>query len=305
MSIPPVGPGASPINRNNQPEDSKAATPDPVAAKPVDSHEVAHAASHLMHELHLGAEVAEIVHHTQHLNKAKKVLTGFKRLSHDLQKARHVLKKAEAAGDTIKAAKIGKAINSIDDAIRAERPLFDAAVKLVAHHKPGVVATKTAEVASKFSKLAETSKLGQGFMKVGRAAAHPMVAKSLLVVGAAIDGVNGYLESPAKTQGGKIANGVLSAGGGALLMSVPIVAAADLLIAPDGYKPSEVFKGTAAGLTAIGEGVATGDVRAAMDMNKRLKAGEYGEIMKEASEAGDFWSNHGVGGTFELLWDNL
>lgn len=280
----------------------------PAADHGHDTHERAEHASHLMHELHLGAEVIEMTHHASHVADAKKVLQGFGRLSRDLQKASKAIEQAKAVGDTGKALRLQRAVTTIKDAIAAEQPLFRRAVKLVAGAKQSITAGKAGlrvgQYASSFAKVLEGSKIGQGFLKVGKVAAHPAVARALIVIGAAVDGVTGYLDSPAQTQAGKIANGALGAGSGALLMSVPAVAVADL-VAPEGYKLSEVFKGGAAGITSMAEGAVTGDIRASIEMDARLRRGEYGEVMKEAASAGDFWARHGVEGTFRLLWGNL
>jgi hypothetical protein len=109
------------------------------------------------------------------------------------------------------------------------------------------------------------------------------------VVGAALEGIAACEESTAQTQAGKVANAALGAGGGALTMANPIVAVAEL-VAPRGYKLSEVYRGTAGALSSIGEGLATGDTRAMDEFHQRAMKGSYGKVMGAASEAGEFWA---------------
>src|SRR5262245_37179700 len=72
-------------------------------------------------------------------------------------------------------------------------------------------------------------------------------------------------------------------GGGFLVVAAnPYVAVADT-IAPEGYKMSEVLRGTAAAVSSIIEGTATDDTRAAESFHERSKAGHYGVVMKLAS----------------------
>jgi hypothetical protein len=75
----------------------------------------------------------------------------------------------------------------------------------------------------------------------------------------------------------------------------PYVAAADL-VAPKGYKLSEVYRGTAGALSSIGEGLVTDDTRAMDEFHKRSMNGSYGKLMAAASEAGEFWADKGLRG---------
>ena len=49
-------------------------------------------------------------------------------------------------------------------------------------------------------------------------------------------------------------------------------------------------------VTAIGEAVFTGDIRAMDEFHKRAMQGGYGKVMKVASEAGEYWANKGIVG---------
>jgi uncharacterized protein (TIGR02117 family) len=65
------------------------------------------------------------------------------------------------------------------------------------------------------------------------------------VFGAAVEGVASYVDSTAEIPAGKVANAALGAGAGALVMAKPVVAGAGR-VAPDGYKLSGLYHGTAA-----------------------------------------------------------
>lgn len=138
----------------------------------------------------------------------------------------------------------------------------------------------------------------------GRIAASKAFVRGLVVVGAALEGIAAYEESTAQTQAGKVANAALGAGGGALTMANPYVAVADL-VAPRGYKLSEVYRGGASALSSIGEAMVTGDTRAMDEFHRRAMQGAYGKVMVAASEAGEYWSQKGVRGGLREFQDAL
>ena len=72
-------------------------------------------------------------------------------------------------------------------------------------------------------------------------------------------------------------------------MANPWVAGADLVV-HKGYKPSDLFNGTADELTAIGESVALRDMKPLDELHKRSMEGAHGKVLQAASEAGEFWS---------------
>jgi hypothetical protein len=132
-------------------------------------------------------------------------------------------------------------------------------------------------------------------LSIARKLSNPWISRSLIGIGALLEGVNAYQTSKNQTTGGKVADAALSAGGGALVVANPIVALTDVF-APKGYKPSEVYRGGAGAVTAIGEGVITGDTRAMEGFHEASKRGEYGKVMQASSEAGDYWAEKGVVG---------
>ena len=77
------------------------------------------------------------------------------------------------------------------------------------------------------------------------------------------------------------------------VMGIPLVAGADLL-APEDYKFSKPYPGTAAALSSIGEGLVTNDSKAMDDFHKRSMAGSYAKVLQAASEAGEFWAQKGI-----------
>jgi len=119
------------------------------------------------------------------------------------------------------------------------------------------------------------------------------VVNGLLVVGAALDAVAAYQASPAKTQAGKLTNAALAGGLGFVVAKNPGVAIVDRML-PNGYKISELYKGTAAALPAIGEGLLAGDTRAMDEFHARAMKGSYTKVMKAASEAGEYWDQKGL-----------
>lgn len=163
---------------------------------------------------------------------------------------------------------------------------------------------KLGQAVLKFETALQGSRIGRGLMTTGRVLSSPTMVKGLMVVGAGVEAYAGFIDSTAKTTGGKTLNGALAGGGGALVMANPVVAAADL-IAPKGYKLSEVYRGGAGAVSSIAEGMVTGDTRAMDDFHTRSKKGDYGVVMREASEAGDYWAKEGIGGGLAKGWDAL
>ncbi len=112
--------------------------------------------------------------------------------------------------------------------------------------------------AQRLTRAMETTKVGRAGLRLGRVVAHPAFKKGVTVLAAVSEGVISYIDSPAATQGGKVANSVTGAAAGVLpMLSVP-VALVDV-VAPTGYKPTEHFRGTAASITVIGEALITGE----------------------------------------------
>jgi hypothetical protein len=135
--------------------------------------------------------------------------------------------------------------------------------------------------------------MGRTLLLTGRVVIHPGFQKATLVVGVALAGVIAYVDSPAQTQAGKVTNAALGAGTGAMTMMHPGVLVVDLF-APQGYKPSEHFQGTAAAVAVVGEGVLTGNTQAMDLFHQKSKRGDYGKLMQASSEAGEYWAEKGV-----------
>ena len=137
-------------------------------------------------------------------------------------------------------------------------------------------------------------------LKFGGVLSNPYVEKGLRVLAAVTSAVHGYLDSTARTTGGKAANAALSGLGGAAVVSNPLVAAADLLL-PHGVKPSELFNGASGAISTVAEGVVTGDTRGMDDFHKRSVRGDYGMVMSGYSQIGDVsrtrrrWRKRGAG----------
>jgi hypothetical protein len=157
----------------------------------------------------------------------------------------------------------------------------------------GAAIAKAGQAAVKLETALRASVIGEKLLTVGKITASKPFVRGLVVVGAAMEGVASYVDSTAETKTGKAANAALGAGSGALIMANPWVAGADVL-APEGYKLSEVYHGGAAAVTAIGECLFKYDSKAMDEFHKRSMEGSYGKVMQAASEAGEFWANKGI-----------
>lgn len=115
---------------------------------------------------------------------------------------------------------------------------------------------RVGQAAASFTAVLSGSRVGGVLLTAGRIAASKAFVRGLVVVGAELERIAAYEESTAQTQAGKVANAALGAGGGALTMANPYVAVADL-VAPRGYKLSEVYRGGAGALSSIGEAMVT------------------------------------------------
>ena len=240
---------------------------------------------------------------------AKEVLRAHNKLSQDLKQMNKALRKLnnrihksgggpkiQAQGENLQKAiaKAQKLLKSQKDSVRAANKLVQAYPGTLTGLK-GAALRKVGEYAVRFQKVVAGTKMGQQIFKYGRVLTHPAVQRGLMVVGGLASGVHSYLDSTNKTQTGKLANAALGAGSGTLVMANPVVALADHF-SPEGYKLSEVYHGGSNAVTAIGEGIATGDTRAMDDFHSRSKRGDFGKVMQVSSEAGDFWAEKGIVG---------
>lgn len=271
---------------------------------------VTHAAGDVAEAGKGAAEAAEEVH------KMHEVLRADGEMREQLRQMRKVIsavKNRLAKQPSPKMiAKLGKRLRE------AEQAFEDASKEYVELHKvvpeanefirdfskvrEGLTATATkmklGNALLKIEPLLASSKIGQGILRTGKILTNPAFSNALTVVASLMDGFNAYLDSTNKTRTGKVADAALAAGGTALVMARPVVAVADVL-APKGYKLSEVYHGGAQAVTALGEGVVTGDTTAMENFQEKSEHGEYGKVMQAASEAGAFWAEHGVVGGLE------
>jgi hypothetical protein len=283
--------------------------------------------AHYAHQLHLVAEGVEFAGHKLHhwsgyakeLQAAQKLARAHAQMAFDLRRMargvatlERVAKQGGAVG-TRAAAQLTKAraaLAAAQAAFNTERPAVGIAEKLLRAAAAcrgttqGQLVQRVGQLAAKFTTVLAGSRVGNALLTAGRISASKAFVRGLVVVGAALEGIAAYEESTAKTQSGKVANAALGAGGGALTMVNPYVAVADL-VAPKGYKLSEVYRGTSGALSSIGEGLMTGDTRAMDEFHERAMKGAYGKVMMAASEAGEFWAARGVRGGLREFQDAL
>jgi hypothetical protein len=273
--------------------------------------------AHYAHRTHLMAEGAAVTAEGIHIVAAAKLLKAHSQMAWDVKKMAGGIraltnvanqggrKGAKAAKELIKAR---SALKAAQAEFEAERRAVNAAndllqeTALLRRSLKGKALLKLGEAASKLEIALSTSRVGSKLLTVGRIVSNKTFVRSLIIVGAAVEAVESYIDSPAQTTGGRVVNGALGAGSGALTMANPYVALIDLA-APKGYKPGELFHGTADAVTAIGEGVATGDLRAMDEFHKRSMHGDYGRVMKAASEAGEYWAEKGIVGGLKEFAD--
>lgn len=282
---------------------------------------------HYAHQLHLVAEGVEFSGHKLHhwagyakqLQAAQKLAKAHSQMAFDLRRmARGVAALEQVAKQgglvgvkaTAQLTKAGAALFAAQTAFNQERRAVGAAEKLLRTaaalrgSTQAFVVQRIGQLAANFTVALSSSRVGSVLLKAGRITASKAFVRGLVVVGAALEGIAAYEESTAQTQAGKVANAALGAGGGALTMANPIVAVADL-VAPRGYKLSEVYRGTAGALSSIGEGLATGDTRAMDEFHQRAMKGSYGKVMGAASEAGEFWAERGIRGGLQDFQDAI
>jgi hypothetical protein len=274
--------------------------------------------AHYAHQLHLLAEGVEFGGHKLHhwggyakeIEAAQKLARAHSQMAYDLRRmARGVVvlerlaKQGGAAGAKAAAQlpKARSALTAARGAFTSERAAVAGAEKLLRAAAAcrgtaqGLLVQRIGQLAATFTMALSRSRLGAALLTTGRIAASKAFVRGLIVVGAALEGIAAYEESTAQTQAGRLTNAALGAGGGALTMANPYVAAADLL-APKGYKLSELYRGTAGAVSTIGEGLLTGDTRAMDEFHRRAMKGSYGKVMAAASEAGEYWAQKGVWG---------
>ena len=203
------------------------------------------------------------------------------------------------AGKKLKQVK--EALAAAEEAFAAERPAVRAANEFASKYKAfkstamGGAKLGIGQAAARLEIALRTSCVGRELLRSGRIVTSKAFVRGLVIVGSALEGIASYLDSTAKTTTGKGVNAALGAGSGALIMANPYVAGGDFLL-PKGYKLSEIYHGGATAVTAIGEGLLSGDCEAMDEFHRRSMQGHYGKVMQAASEAGEFWNKKGIVG---------
>ena len=123
-----------------------------------------------------------------------------------------------------------------------------------------------------------------------------VVGKGLAALSVGINVADVVANGPTETTAGTVTNAVLT---GALTYGVSVVPPLAIADAVTGGQVSDHYKGTASVLTVTAEGLITGDPKGMESFHKKSKNGEYGVVMKSASEAGDFWAEKGIIGGLE------
>ena len=116
---------------------------------------------------------------------------------------------------------------------------------------------------------------------------------SLTSASVALNVTDVIVDGPTTTTVGTTTNAVLT---GALTVGISKVPPLVIADAITGGEVSDHYKGTASVITVTAEGLITGDTTGMESFHEKSKNGEYGTIMREASEAGDYWAEKGVVG---------
>lgn len=282
-------------------------------------------ALHVVHEAHLAADAVEIgahaahdaSHYAKHADAARKLTTAHSQMAQDLRKMssgitalENVARSGGGAEAVAKLADARKAYQTAKTAFEAERPAVAEAARFLQELSAKKDASginsklRLGQAAIKLERALSASAAGRGLLATGAVVTNPAFARGLVVVGAGLEGYVGYADSTTQTTGGKLTNGALAGAGGALLMSNMWVAGADLM-APKGFKLSEIYRGGAGAVSSIAEGMVTGDTRGMDEFQRRSKNGDYGQVMKASSEAGDYWAKNGIEGGITKAWQGL
>ena len=147
----------------------------------------------------------------------------------------------------------------------------------------------------KLVSLLERGRAASKLFAAIRKLSSPWVGRTLIAVSAVLDGINAYETSQNRTETGRIADATVTGASGALVVANPLTAIADVVL-PKDYKLSTMYRGGSGAVTALGEGLLTGDTSAMESFHEASKRGEYGKVMQLSSEAGDYWAEHGIVG---------
>ena len=124
---------------------------------------------------------------------------------------------------------------------------------------------------------------------------------ALNVVSAGISAKDAYKSSSATTTTGKASEAAANGAVNLALSYTPVlggIAAVENLVTDDPKKKavSGVYNGTASIVGGLVDLKVTGNTKALEGFHDRSKKGDFGPVMKSASEAGDFWAEKGVVG---------
>lgn len=203
---------------------------------------------------------------TQHSKAAEKVVGTV------------AMKPAKAAGGAA-AVKLQKAV--------ARRKAYEKARNLT--NNRGAAAVQRASADAQLAKLRKVT--STGLAAVGHA---------LNVATSVISAKEAYGTSVATSQAGKTTEAVANGATNLALSYTPIavVTAAESLAFNDPKKKvvTGIYNGTASAVGAAVDLAATGDGKALEALNQRNLKGENGYVMQAAAQAGEYWSQKGIGG---------
>jgi hypothetical protein len=256
--------------------------------------------------------VAEYSHRALNLTNAQQIMVAHSRMAVDLKIMRRAIKALENAviksGKTSAEPKLQQleaAYAKAEEVFKTEQGVVARASKLLEtehNFRTGFLAGTTAKVGDamlRFEHALQGSSIARGLSRTNRIILNPKFSGGLQIAGAAIEAVEGWQDSNAETSSGKAINATLSAEGSLLVLPF-----SDFVL-PKGYRQSELYQGTAAALTGISEALVTGNGIAMAKFHERSKRGDYGVIMKESSEAGDYWAEKGLLGGLSEFFEAL
>ena len=112
---------------------------------------------------------------------------------------------------------------------------------------------------------------------------------ALSILSSAISGVQSFQNSDATTTGGRTLDAMLDASGALMIGANPIVGTIDSLL-PEEVRISTLLNGGSTALATMTEGLLTGNTDGMESFIQHARDGQYTWLMKEAVEAGEFWS---------------
>ena len=111
----------------------------------------------------------------------------------------------------------------------------------------------------------------------------------LRMISAMMDGVQSYQHSPAQSTGGKSLDALMDVSGSMMVNANPLVSAVDMFL-PNDWKLSNLIDGSTSAVSTLTEGLITQDSDGMEQFIHNSKNSEYSWLIKEAVEAGEFWT---------------